>query len=278
MVKRISGFLLLFVLVLFQPAQGLEIMLPQVYEGGLNLSDWLMSEKLDGIRGYWDGKRLLSRNGIPLQPPSEFTANFPDFPVEGEIWGGRGTFESTVSIVRRQDDNSGWLTLEFAVFDAPTTEGGFEKRLARAAAWFTKHPAAHARVIEHLPVRTALRLQAELERVEKAGGEGLVIRKSASLYTVGRSPDILKVKSYADREALVVEQIFEDERTKARLASLLVELPENKIRFKIGTGFTDGVRRNPPPVGATITFKHYDYYETGVPRFPSYLHTDYGDR
>lgn len=278
MIKRVSGFLLLFVLLAFPPAQGLEIMLPQVYEGGIDLSGWLMSEKLDGIRGYWDGHRLLSRNGNPLHPPPEFTENFPDFPVEGEIWGGRGTFESTLSIVRRQEEDSGWLTLKFALFDAPTTEGVFERRLARAAAWFALHPAPHAYVIEHGPVGTALRLQAELERVEKAGGEGLVLRKADSLYTVGRSPDILKVKSYADREGLVVEQIFEDEQTKMRLASLLIELPESKVRFKIGTGFTDMVRRNPPPVGVMVTFKYYGYYESGVPRFPSYLHTDYGDR
>lgn len=278
MSKKVSGFLLLFVLVAFQPAHGLEIMLPQVYEGGIDLSGWLMSEKLDGIRGYWDGHRLLSRNGIPLHPPPEFTANLPEFPVEGEIWGGRGTFERTVSVVRRRDGDSGWLTLKFAVFDAPTSDGGFEQRLARAATWFVLNPAPYAYVIEHRPVGTEQRLQWELERVEKAGGEGLVIRKSDSPYTVGRSPDILKVKSYADREGVVVEQIFENEETKVRLSSLLVELPDSKIRFKIGTGFSDSVRRDPPPVGAMITFKYYGYYESGVPRFPSYLHTDYGDR
>lgn len=278
MCKRVSGFLLLFVLLAFQPAQGLEIMLPQVYEGGIDLSVWLVSEKLDGIRGYWDGQRLLSRNGIPLHPPPEFTQNFPEFPLEGEIWGGRGTFEQTVSIVRRQDGDSGWLTLKFAVFDAPTIDGGFETRLARAATWFALHPAPYAYVIEHRPAGTAQRLQWELERVEKLGGEGLILRKSESLYTVGRSPDILKVKSYADREGLVVEQIFENEETRLRLSSLLVELPDSKIRFKIGTGFSDLVRRDPPPVGVMVTFKYYGYYESGVPRFPSYLHADYGDR
>lgn len=278
MLKRVSGFLLLLVLLNFPPALGLEIMLPQVYEGGIDLTGWLVSEKLDGIRGYWDGHRLLSRNGIPFHPPPEFTANFPEFPIEGEIWGGRGTFEQTVSIVRRQDGDPGWLTLKFAVFDAPTTDGVFETRLARAATWFTLNPAPHAYVIEHRPIGTTERLEWELERVEKAGGEGLILRKSESFYTVGRSPDVLKVKSYADREGVVVEQIFENTETRVRLSSLLVELPESGLRFKIGTGFSDLVRRDPPPVGAIITFKYYGYYESGVPRFPSYLHIDYGDR
>ncbi|NTV15125.1 MAG: DNA ligase [Desulfobulbaceae bacterium] len=277
MLKRVALFLLLFA-VLTLPARGLEIMLPQVYEGGLELSGWLMSEKLDGVRGYWDGRQLFSRNGLPFQPPPEFPANFPDFPIEGELWGGRGTFEQTVSVVRRQEADPGWLTLKFAIFDAPTTAGGFETRLARVSAWFARHPAPHAFVIEHAPVGSAAHLQGELARIEQLGGEGLILRKSDSPYNVGRSPDILKVKSYADREGLVVEQIFGEGDNKDRLSSLLVELPDSGIRFKIGTGFTDQLRRFPPPVGATITFKYFGYYESGVPRFPSYLRAAFADK
>lgn len=278
MLKKIALFLLLSAALLLTAAQGLEIMLPQVYEGGIDLSDWLMSEKLDGVRGYWDGRHLLSRNGLPFYPPPEFTANFPDFPVEGEIWGGRGTFEQTLSIVRSQESDPDWLTLKFAIFDAPNTDGGFETRLARVSAWFDNHPAPHAFVIEHGPVGTNESLYGELARIEKLGGEGLILRKSGSLYTIGRSPDILKVKSYADREGRVVEQIFGEGENKDRLVSLLVELPDSGIRFKVGTGFSDKLRYFPPKVGSVISFKYYGYYESGVPRFPSYLHTDFADR
>jgi len=278
MLKSVALFLLLFLLLLRPAAQGLEIMLPQVYEGGIDLSGWLMSEKLDGVRGYWDGRQLFSRNGLPFHPPLEFTANFPDFPVEGEIWGGRGTFAQTVSIVRRQDPDPGWLTLKFAIFDAPTSASGFETRLARVSAWFVGHPSPHAFVITHGPVGTSEHLQAELTRIEQLGGEGLILRRSGAPYTVGRSSDILKVKSYSDREGLVVEQIFGEGENKNRLASLLVELPDNGVRFKIGTGFSDQERHSPPPVGATITFKFYGYYESGVPRFPSYLHVAFDDK
>lgn len=279
MSKKVCLFMLLLFVFLPQPAaRGLEIMLPQVYQGGLDLSGWLMSEKLDGIRGYWDGRRLLSRNGLPFHPPPQFTANFPDFPVEGEIWGGRGTFETTVSIVRRDSVEPGWLSLKFAVFDAPTVPGGFEQRLSRVSAWFEHHPAPHAFVIPQQPAGDAKRLQEELRRVEEGGGEGLVLRKSGSPYTVGRSPDVLKVKSYEDREGLVVEQLFGEGENGDRLTSLLIELPESRIRFKLGNGLSDELRRRPPPVGATFTFKHYGYYDTGVPRFPSYLHTDFADQ
>ena len=74
-----------------------ELMLPQTYDESVDVSGWLMSEKYDGVRGYWNGQRMLSKNGKQFFPPAEFTRDLPPFPIEGELWGGRGTFEKTVS-------------------------------------------------------------------------------------------------------------------------------------------------------------------------------------
>ncbi len=248
-----------------------EIMLPLVHEQRVDVSGWLMSEKLDGVRGYWDGRQLLSKNGHPFRPPPAFTANFPPFPLEGEIWGGRNTFAQTASTVSRQEPHDGWLALQFAIFDVPAAPGGFEERLAIATAWFSRHPAAHAVVIEHFPVADNAHLQQELQRIEKLGGEGIILRRPGSPYTIGRSRDILKVKSYADQEAVVLAHLPGQGRNAGRVGSLLVELPGQGIRFKIGTGFSDQIRANPPPIGALITFKHYGFHESGIPKFPSFL-------
>jgi DNA ligase-1 len=252
------------------PALALDIMLPQVYAENINVSGWLMSEKLDGVRGYWDGRQLLSKKGHPFHPPGEFIAGFPPFALEGEIWGGRGTFEDTVSIVKKQQPHDGWLKLRFAVFDVPEAPGGFNRRLQQAKDWFAAHPATFAFVIEQKKVADNRALQAELERVEKLGGEGLIVRRPDTLYARGRSRDILKVKSFYDTEAVVIEQIPGKGRNQGRLGSLLVELP-NKIRFKIGTGFTDAQRLDPPSIGSIITFKYYGLYASGKPKFPSFL-------
>lgn len=251
-----------------------EIMLPLVHEEGVDVAGWLMSEKLDGVRGYWDGRQLLSKNGRPLRPPPAFTANFPDFPLEGELWGGRNTFARTASIVSRLEPHGEWLTLQFAIFDVPTAPGGFEERLAVATAWFARHPAPHAPhafVIEHFPVVDNAHLKEDLRRIEQLGGEGIILRRPGSPYSKGRSRDILKVKSYADQEAVVIAHLAGQGRNAGRLGSLLVELPGQGIRFKIGSGFSDQIRANPPPVGALITFKHYGFYESGIPKFPSFL-------
>jgi DNA ligase-1 len=106
--------------------------------------------------------------------------------------------------------------------------------------------------------------------IESLGGEGMMLRKPDSPYTVGRSYDSLKVKTHEDTEATVIRHLPGSGRNAGRLGSLLVELP-NGIQFAIGTGFSDKERDNSPPVGSIITFKYYGFYKSGIPRFASFL-------
>jgi DNA ligase-1 len=273
MLNKIGCFLfllLIFCLSIGANTGALDIMLPEVYQDNIDISNWLMSEKLDGVRGYWDGEKLLSKNGIPFNPPAAFIKNFPDFAVEGEIWGGRNTFEKTASIVMTHKAHNGWFNLKFAIFDVPEARGGFKQRLNMASQWFAKNPSEYAFVIPQKSVKGKEQLKEELLRVEKMGGEGLILRKPDSLYNIGRSDEILKVKSYYDMEAAVVGHIAGKGRNQGKLGSLLAELPD-KTRFKIGTGFSDEDRKKPPPIGSIITFKYYGFYKSGIPRFPSFL-------
>lgn len=271
-IKIVCFLLLILCLHPGADAGALDILLPMVYEDNIDISGWLMSEKLDGVRGYWDGEKLLSKNGLPFNPPAVFIKNFPDFPIEGELWAGRGMFEKTVSIVKKHEAHNGWLELEFAIFDVPLAGGGFEQRLRMAGLWFAKNPSEYAFVIAHKTIRDREHLKEELLRVENLGGEGLILRKPDSLYTAGRSDDFLKVKSYLDMEAVVIGHIEGKGRNRGRLGSVLVELPD-KTRFKIGTGFSDDDRKDPPPIGSIITFKYYGFNKSGIPRFPSFLRT-----
>lgn len=271
MLKKI-GFFLLVILCLGSGVNAgvLDIMLSEVYEDNIDISGWLMSEKLDGVRGYWDGKKLLSRNGIPFNPPGIFIKNFPDFAIEGEIWGGRGTFEQTVSIVKKQEAHNGWLNLKFAIFDVPEAGGGLERRLNMATQWFKKNPSDYVFIVTQKSVKGKEQMKEELLRIERLGGEGLILRKPGSLYRIRRSSDILKVKNYYDMEAVVVDHIEGKGRNQGGMGSLLVELPD-KTRFKIGAGFSDEDREHPPPIGTIITFKYYGFYKSGIPKFPAFL-------
>ena len=271
MLKKLVCFLLLL-FCLGTNAAALDILLPMVFQDDIDITNWLMSEKLDGVRGYWNAKKLLSKNGIPFNPPEAFIKNFPDFAVEGELWGGRNTFEKTASVVMKHEAHDGWMDLKFAIFDVPEAGGGLEQRLNMAIQWFEKHPSEYVFVITQEIVKGNDHLKEELLRVEKLGGEGLIVRNPLSLYTIGRSAEILKVKSYYDMEATVIDHIEGTGRNQGRMGSILVELPDRR-QFKIGTGFTDKERINPPPTGAIITFKYYGFYNSGIPKFPSFLRT-----
>lgn len=251
-------------------AQAREPMLPEVYTGQINVSGWLMSEKLDGVRGYWDGRRLLSKNGKIFYPPAEFTRELPPFSIEGELWGGRGSFEQTVAIVTKETPHIGWLRLKLAIFDVPGAPGGFTERLAKARDWFAVHPSAYAFIIPQTTVHDREELQQHLALIEKLGGEGLIVRRPDADYTAGRSTEILKVKNHQDAEAKVVGHLPGKGRNAGRLGSLLVEGSDG-TRFKIGGGLSDAERESPPPVGAVVTFKFYGKYQSGIPKFPSFL-------
>lgn len=251
-------------------ASATELMLPQVYSEQVDVVGWLMSEKLDGVRGYWNGRQLLSKNGNLFYPPAEFTRDLPDFPLEGELWGGRGSFEQTVANVRKQQPHNGWLQLKFAIFDVPQAPGGFTERIAKAEVWFANHSTAYAFIIPQIPVRDQSHLQQELQRIEGLGGEGLIVRKPDALYSAGRTTEILKVKNYQDAEAQVIAHLPGRGRNEGRLGSLLVQLDDGTV-FKIGSGFSDAERVSPVPVGAVVTFKFYGKYQSGIPKFPSFL-------
>jgi len=245
-------------------------MLPKVYSEQVDIDGWLMSEKLDGVRGYWDGQQLFSKNGHLLHPPAEFVRDLPDFPLEGELWGGRGTFEQTAGIVKHKLPHDGWLSLKFAIFDVPEASGGFTQRIKTVQNWFDVHPSSYAFVIPQIPVTDKDYLQQELQRIENLGGEGLIVRKPDALYTAGRSMEILKVKSYQDAEATVVAQLPGKGRNEGRLGALLVVLDDG-TQFKIGSGFSDAERESPPPIGSLVTFKFYGEYQSGIPKFPVFI-------
>ena len=176
----------------------------------------------------------------------------------------------TVGIVKRQDKPALWKDLRFVVFDAPAHGGVFEERLAFFHDFISQEKPPYAVAHPHETCRGLEHLQTELARVEQLGGEGLMMRQPKSLYVAGRSTTLLKVKSFLDAEARVVDHLPGAGRHKGRLGALEVELP-NGTRFSVGTGFSDAERENPPPIGSVITFRYQELSDGGVPRFPSYI-------
>lgn len=249
---------------------GPALLLAESWDNATDLADWWMSEKLDGVRAYWDGKQFLSRQGNLYHAPEWFIEGLPSVPLDGELWIDRKKFQRTVSIVRRQDKSELWNEVRFLVFDAPAASGGFEDRLSFLHDALARGAAKFARQHAHERCKNLEALRAELARIESLGGEGLMLRQPGSKYVAGRSTTLLKVKTFHDAEAVVVGHQAGAGRHKGRMGALLVRLPDG-TDFAIGTGFSDRERENPPAIGATVTFRYQELSDAGVPRFPSWV-------
>jgi len=252
-----------------QPA-GPGLLLAQTWTNDVDLSGWWMSEKLDGVRAYWDGRQFNSRQGNRFYAPDWFVEQLPQTPLDGELWLARKSFQRTVSIVRRQDKSELWRELVFVVFDAPAVDDVFERRLEFLRDSLAAKPAQFARLLEHETCRNLDHLRIELDRIEALGGEGLMLRQPGSRYEAGRSSTLLKIKRFHDAEARVIGYLPGAGRHKGRLGALAVELPDG-TRFSVGTGFSDAQREQPPAVGSQITFRYQELSDRGVPRFPSFV-------
>ena len=247
------------------------LLLANAYREDVALDRYWVSEKLDGVRAYWDGERLRSRKGNPINAPPWFVAHFPRVPLDGELWMGRGAFERLSGAVRRQrPDDAQWREIRFMVFDLPSSPATFDRRLQRLREMFETVASPYVALVEQFRVAGRAELMERLERVVAGGGEGLMLHKGSSLYAAGRSDDLLKLKTHEDAEAVVIGHLPGKGRLTGMLGALLVETPEG-LRFRLGTGFSDEERRNPPPLGATVTYKHHGRTRNGVPRFASFL-------
>lgn len=250
--------------------EGPPLLLAHKWETDVDITGWWLSEKLDGVRAYWDGTQFLSRLGNKFYPPPWFTEQLPKSPLDGELWGGRKLFQRTVGIVKRQDQSPLWKELLYVVFDAPAHEGTFEERMKHLEEVVTAAGSPYLRVHAQMPCTGLEHVKEELARVEGLGGEGLMARRPQSKYEAGRSHSLLKVKTFKDAEARVVEHVPGMGKHKGRLGALLVELADG-TRFNVGTGFSDRERENPPAIGSLITFRYQELSDGGVPRFPSFV-------
>ena len=66
------------------------LLLAERYHGGIDVPDYWISEKLDGVRAVWDGRVLRFRSGNPVSAPQWFLDGLPAAALDGELWLARG--------------------------------------------------------------------------------------------------------------------------------------------------------------------------------------------
>jgi DNA ligase-1 len=250
----------------FVLAEAPQLMLATVWDKGDDPTGWWISEKYDGVRGYWDGMRMLSRGGESIALPEALRTALPPFAVDGELWAGRGRFADTLSTVRDSEPGTGWDDVRYLIFDAPGQDGPFEARMNVVARWLAQQPPSPIELAEQIRCSGREHLERVLDTIEAKGGEGVMLRAAASPHQPGRSEHLRKVKRFDDAEATVVGYSPGKGKYAGMVGSLQVELADG-TRFAVGSGLSDEERREPPPIGSTITFKHHGWTRRGKPRF-----------
>ncbi|OBT12162.1 DNA ligase [Vibrio sp. UCD-FRSSP16_10] len=261
---------------LFMPYDSLhaqEVMLAKTYQGQPLTATYWVSEKLDGIRAIWDGKALKTRNGSVIHAPQSFIDQLPSFSVEGELWAGRGQFGYVQqTVLDAKANQEAWSKVAFIMFDRIDLLSPYHMRHDDLQQWKLNQGSAFKQVsvIQQTPFASYVKLNRQLHKVVKLGGEGLMVRNASAVYIAGRSDSLYKIKTHQDAEARVIGYTQGKGKYQALVGALLVE-SANGFRFSIGSGLSDELRRNPPKIGTNITYRYNDTTDNGIPKFARFV-------
>lgn len=234
------------------------------------ISEYLVSEKFDGVRGFWSGTAMYTRSGREISLPDWFVDGFPTQALDGELWIARGKFDDISALVRRTSpDDELWRQVKFMVFDLPESKQPFEQRYRYAVEHFS-YRSPFLVIIPQQQYSNLQDVEQRLTALVGAGGEGLMLHRRSALYHQGRNSDLVKLKLYQDAEAVVIGYRPGKGKYQGMLGALEVKTFEGVI-FHLGTGFSDEQRRKPPQIGSLVTYKYYGLTKTGVPRFASFV-------
>lgn len=145
------------------------------------IGGWFMSQKLDGMRAWWDGgvsrgmpasdvpyantakdsryvnqllaTGLWTRYMKPIQAPNWFLDQLPDFCLDGELYLGIGRTQELNSIVKQLIPDDRWRDVRYMVFDCPHPSFLFQDRelfsrtdyrmtISGALDWWSSHRVA----------------------------------------------------------------------------------------------------------------------------------------
>jgi len=247
------------------------MLLAEVYAADVDVNQYWVSEKFDGVRAQWDGRSLRFRGGGRVPAPAWFTADFPAVPLDGELWIARGQFDALSGTVRKIEPvDAEWRQVRYLIFELPGAAGTFSERVRQMQAMLAQAGVPWLQAVEQVRVANKAELMQRMDAVVRAGGEGLMLHRADASYLTGRSDALLKLKPWQDAEAVIVGYTPGKGKYHGMAGALTMEMPDGK-RFRIGSGLSDALRRQPPPLGTRITYRYQHLTKNGLPRFPRYL-------
>lgn len=269
---------LFFLLFSFVFSFSNELLLLQKYDEkdfkNENIQEWLMSEKLDGVRAFWDGKNFYTRNKNKINAPKFFTKNFPNFALDGELFIDKNSFDEISSIVRKNEAEIEWQKVKYMVFDVPNAcddlqSCSLKNRLLKLELFLKDTPSKFIKIIEQKEIKDKKELENFVDLVHSLGGEGVVLRKNLAPYEKFRSKNALKIKKEEEDDCTVIAYTKGKGKFENLIGALICQanIQGEMKSFKIGSGLSNALRANPPKIGQKIRYKFNGYTKKGLPRF-----------
>jgi DNA ligase-1 len=225
------------------------------YNGENPVGYW-MSEKYDGVFAEWDGAKLTTRRGNEIIAPDWFKDGLPEARARGELWIRRGGFQTVVSVIRKKVPvDSEWEGVKYMVFNVE------DKTVVLRG---------NVEAVEQIKCDGHSHLENFRSKIVAAGGEGVVIRKSINGFPIDYSEGMFKDRPSMDDEAKLIGYKPGGGKYDG-LTGALICRTKSGIEFNIGSGLTDDERREPPEIGALVTYAYNGLTDSGKPRFPRFV-------
>ncbi|WP_345668144.1 DNA ligase [Wohlfahrtiimonas larvae] len=235
----------------------------------LDLTKYYVSEKLDGFRGYWNGKELRSKTGYPYNPPKWFIENLGDQPLDGELWIDRDEFTQLIPILNGTENPENWHKVNYMIFDMPNIQKPFGERVEYMKYYIPSLNLSYVKMIPQEKIQSIDELKHKLNQVVAMKGEGLMLHHEDALYGSGRVNHLLKVKQYDEDKGRVIGYKPGKGKYKGMVGALIIELKDGSI-VNVGSGLTDEMRKNPPAINEVVAFIYNGLTNHGKPRFPRF--------
>jgi len=262
----------------------------------------LATPKLDGIRVLKvDGKAVTRKfKPVPNTYIREMLEKYLPDGVDGEVMTP-GTFNDIQSKVMSFD---GEPQFSFYMFDYVKDDLGkpYSERVSDMHNAIKTKPTFEVIALKPVKIHSVEELLAFEKECLRQGYEGVMIRQPDSKYKCGRSTPkeqiLMKLKRFLDAEAIVVgfeEKMHNDniqekdefglsKRSHKKdglvpantLGALIVEDQKTKVRFGIGSGFDDALKKEiwdnrDSYINKLVKYKYQSVGAKDAPRFPVFL-------
>ncbi len=235
--------------------------------------------KYDGVRAIFHEGRFMSRNGNEILglPALAFEVRkwfslFDTFnyPIDGELYSPKLSFEEIVSSVRRTSNLSEEPLIGYYVFDI-VDNTPFSLRYSQLECVFKRIKSSRIVLAPTTRLSSIDQVMDYHAASIASGYEGTIIRLDGYPYEHKRTWNLLKLKTTNRLAALVLDAVEGTGRCSGTLGAL--ECTSEGISFFVGSGFSQSMRdelwqNRDCLIGSTIEIKYQEKTSAGVPRFP----------